>query len=187
MQKFVIFEGLDRCGKDTQIGLLQKKFYPEIWHTFHYSKIPFDEIPQHKEYSKALYEDMFSMMVDNSNHSRNLIFNRSHLGESVYAPLYRGYGGDYIFDIEKKFTESGTLDKSLYLITLVNDPEILIKRDDGDGFTKDAAGIQVEKEKFERAHRKTSIKNKLLINCGIMTPNEIANIIHDFIEIRLND
>ena len=29
----------------------------------------------------------------------NLIFNRSHLGESVYSPLYRGYSGDFVFDI----------------------------------------------------------------------------------------
>ncbi len=103
MQKFVIFEGLDRCGKDTQIGLLQKRYYPEVWHTFHYSKIPFEEIHQHKDYSEALYNDMFEMMLHNKGSQRNLIFNRSHLGESVYAPLYRKYDGDYIFDIEKNY------------------------------------------------------------------------------------
>lgn len=187
MQKFVIFEGLDRCGKDTQIGLLQKRYYPEVWQVFHYSKVPFDEVPQHRDYSKSLYDDMFYMMSDNVTKPRNLIFNRSHLGESVYAPLYRGYGGDYIFDIERKHLTSGALDKKLYLITLVNDPEILVKRDDGEGFTKSADGIQKEKERFERAHRKSNIKNKLLIDCGDMTAEEISSIIYNFIEIRLNE
>lgn len=30
-----------------------------------------------------------------------MIFNRSWLGESVYANMYRGYDGNYVFDLEK--------------------------------------------------------------------------------------
>ena len=33
----------------------------------------------------------------------NIICNRAHLGECVYAPIYRGYWGEYVFDIENKF------------------------------------------------------------------------------------
>lgn len=189
MQKFFIIEGLDRCGKDTQIGLLQKRYFPEFWHVFHYSKIPFDQINQHKEYSESLYSDMFLLMADNIISERNFIFNRSHLGESVYAPLYRGYDGDYVFDIERKFLEptGDVLQQRLFMITLVNDPAILVKRDDGLGFTKSEEGIKKEKERFERAHNKSLIKNKLLINCGTMTPEEISDIIYNFIESRSND
>jgi hypothetical protein len=189
MQKFFIVEGLDRCGKDTQIGLLQKRYFPEIWHVFHYSKIPFDQINHHKEYSEKLYDDMFMLMANNIGNERNFIFNRSHLGESVYAPLYRNYDGDYVFDIERKFLDTleDVIQKRIFMITLVNDPAILVKRDDGLGFTKSEKGIQLEKERFERAYNMSSIKNKLLINCGTMTPQEINDIIYNFIEIRSNE
>jgi len=32
---------------------------------------------------------------------RVLFFNRAHLGEVVYGPLYRGYSGDFVFDLEE--------------------------------------------------------------------------------------
>ena len=52
-----------------------------------------------------MYDDMFKLMINSKDKDINLIFNRSHLGETVYSPLYRGYSGDYIFDIEKKYTK----------------------------------------------------------------------------------
>ena len=72
-----------------------------------------------------MYDDMFKMMMNNKEDGVNMIFNRSHLGESVYSPLYRNYSGDYIFDIEKKYVDK--LRKELYLITLTNDPHTILK------------------------------------------------------------
>ena len=48
----------------------------------------------------------------------NLIFNRSHLGETVYSPLYRGYSGDYVFDIEKKICTIST--KTRVILNYIN-------------------------------------------------------------------
>jgi len=184
MQKYVIIEGLDRCGKDTQIGLLQRRYFPEVWQVFHYSKVPFIEKNHHKEYSELLYSDMFNMMVDSLGNERNLIFNRSHLGEAVYAPLYRDYDGDYVFEIEENWLKKtkGLLSERIFMITLVNEPSILIARDDGEGFSKNENDIKVEKERFERAHWKSSIKNKILINCGTQSIEDIHQIIYTFIE-----
>lgn len=179
MQKYIIFEGLDRCGKDTQIGLVQKSFSSETFHVFHYSKIPLNTPEENREYSERMYRDMFEIMKENKGKSRNFIFNRSHIGESVYSPLYRNYLGDYVFDIENEHIED--LNENLYLVVLVNDPKILISREDGDSLSKSVEDIENEKKMFERAYFESKIKNKILIDCGVDSPTEIAQKIEGFI------
>ena len=179
MQKYIIFEGLDRCGKDTQVGLVQKSFSDETFHVFHYSKIPLETPEQNREYSERMYRDMFNMMIENKGENRNFIFNRSHLGESVYAPLYRNYLGDYVFKIEEEYIED--LKSNLYLVVLINEPSILISREDGDSLSKSEEDIAKEKQMFERAYFESKIQNKILIDCGVDSPAEIAQIIKDFI------
>jgi hypothetical protein len=179
MQKYIIFEGLDRCGKDTQIGLVQKSFSSETFHVFHYSKIPLNTPEENREYSERMYRDMFEIMKENKGKSRNFIFNRSHIGESVYSPLYRNYLGDYVFDIENEHIED--LNENLYLVVLVNDPKILISREDGDSLSKSVEDIENEKKMFERAYFESKIKNKILIDCGVDSPTEISQKIEGFI------
>ena len=122
---------------------------------------------------------MFQLMVMSKDKDINFIFNRSHLGESVYAPLYREYSGDYIFDIEKKYVNQ--LRQELYLITLSNDPQTILKRDDGLSFYGNEEEVKAEIDGFNRAHRKSKIKNKLLLNIGTMSAEEVSNIIIDFL------
>ena len=111
-----------------------------------------------------MYDDMFKMMIGLKDSEISLIFNRSHLGETVYSPLYRDYSGDYIFDIEKEYVND--LKDKLYLITLVGDPNIIQKRDDGLSHSSKLEDIQREVNLFTTAHRKSNIKNKILINIG---------------------
>lgn len=122
---------------------------------------------------------MFKLMLSAKENNINIIFNRSHLGETIYSPLYRGYSGDYVFDIENNYVND--LRENLYLITFINDPDIILSRDDGKSFYKDAEGVKAEVNGFQRAHRLSKIKNKLLINVGNMTPEEISNIIIIFL------
>jgi len=186
MSKFIIIEGTDNVGKDTQQDLIIKNMSDHVFHKLHYSSLPFkDDKDKHATYSKKLYETMFLLMMKTklatfeSDLDINLIFNRSHLGETVYSPLYRGYSGDYVFDIEKKFTKA--LRKDLYLITLVNDPHTILKRDDGKSFYGNEEEVKAEVEGFTRAHRKSTIKNKLLVNVGTMSAIEVSNILVDFL------
>ena len=184
MQKFIIIEGLDRCGKDTQILHLIKYLYEknsEISQMIHFSKLPFKTQEEQIAYANENYRDMFEMMCETENAYRNFIFNRAHLGESVYSPLYRGYSGDFVFDIEKDYLDQ--LEDRLYLFVLVNDPEILFKRDDGNGFSKSIEDIEKEKIGFERAFKMSSIKNKKLIFCG----NDNIENIHQKIVSYIND
>jgi thymidylate kinase len=186
MSKFIIIEGTDNVGKDTQQDLIIKNMSDHVFHKLHYSSLPFkDDKDKHASYSKELYEIMFQLMMKSKLGSNkgdldiNLIFNRSHLGESVYSPLYRGYSGDYIFDIEKKYTKA--LREELYLITLVNDPHTILKRDDGKSFYGNEEEVKAEVDGFTRAHRKSTIKNKLLVNVGTMSAIEVSNILIEFL------
>jgi thymidylate kinase len=186
MSKFIICEGPDNVGKDTQIDLIIKNMSEHVFHKLHYSSLPFkDDIEKHTTYSKELYKSMFLLMMKSKlgcasgDTDINIIFNRSHLGETVYSPLYRSYSGDYVFDIEKKFTKA--LRKDLYLITLTNDPHTILKRDDGKSFYGNEEEVKAEVDGFKRAHRLSTIKNKLHVNVGTMSAIEVSNIIIDFL------
>ncbi len=187
MSKFIIIEGTDNVGKDTQQDLIIKNMSEHVFHKLHYSALPFkDDKEKHATYSKELYESMFLLMMKSKvAHQKgdtniNLIFNRSHLGETVYSPLYRGYSGDYVFDIENKYTHA--LRENLYLITLTNNPHTILKRDDGKSFYGNEEEVKAEIDGFKRAHKLSTIKNKLHIDVGNMSALEVSNIIIDFLK-----
>ena len=180
MSKFIIIEGTDNTGKDTQQNLIIEKLNNLIFHKVHYSSLPFkNDVDKHTSYSKQMYTDMFRMMNECKDKDINIIFNRSHLGESVYSPLYRGYSGDYVFDIEKEYVNK--LRENLYLITLTNDPQIIMSRDDGKSFYGNEEEVKAEVDGFNRAHRLSKIKNKLLVNIGTMSAEDVSKIIIDFL------
>ncbi len=181
MSKFIIIEGTDNTGKDTQQNLIIKKVNDLVFQKLHYSSLPFkDDEEKHISYSQKLYDDMFKLMIASKDKDINIIFNRSHLGESVYSPLYREYSGDYVFDIEKRYVKQ--LREELYLITLTNDPHTILKRDDGLSFYGNEEEVKAEIDGFNRAHRLSKIKNKLKIHLGTMSAEEVSNIIIDFLK-----
>jgi hypothetical protein len=170
----------DNTGKDTQQNLIIEKLSHYVFQKLHYSSLPFkNDTEKHTSYSKKLYDDMFKLMLSAKANDINIIFNRSHLGETVYSPLYRGYSGDYVFDIESKYVDE--LREDLYLITLTNDAHTIWNRDDGKSFYKNEEGIKAELDGFKRAHRLSKIKNKLMINVGTSSAEEISNIIIEFL------
>ena len=180
MSKFIIIEGTDNVGKDTQQNLIIERMNNLVFHKLHYSALPFrDDKQLHANYSKKMYDDMFKLMMASKDKDINLIFNRSHLGETVYSPLYRGYSGDYVFDIEKKYTKA--LRENLYLITLTNNPHNILKRDDGKSFYGNEEEVKAEIDGFNRAHKLSTIKNKLHIDVGNMSALEVSHLIISFL------
>ena len=179
MSKLIIIEGCDNTGKDTQQNLIIKKLNDLVFQKLHYSSIPLKDSDAHIKYSSKLYDDMFKLMLFAKDNNINAIFNRSHIGETVYSPFYRGYSGDYVFDIESKYVNE--LKDDLYLITLVNDPEIILSRDDGKSYYQNTKDIEKEVTQFKRAHRQSKIKNKLLINIGTMDAESVSRLIMSFI------
>lgn len=112
-----------------------------------------------------------------------IICDRSHLGEMVYGPIYRGYSGEYVLDIEKKYMEIPSIWNNLFLITLYDEPENVIKRDDGLSFSTDIRIKREEIKNFINAHGKSNIKNKLLLNIKNHNADAVLNEVLTFINI----
>jgi hypothetical protein len=109
-------------------------------------------------YTYQYYTFLNSMKLANS--GARLIFDRWHLGEAVYAPLYRGYSGDYVFDLEARYS----VQESNYvrLILLVEDFAIS-EHFVSDGGSFDDTKREAEQKLFIEAFNKSSVKDKRMI------------------------
>jgi hypothetical protein len=92
-----------------------------------------------------------------------VIWNRSHIGERVWGPLYRNTDKDiianYLQFFETKFLQSDI--NTTYLIYLYADPEFLVKLEDGNSFSTTSQQKQNELNLFSEAIESSIIKNKL--------------------------
>lgn len=198
--KIIILEGPDNTGKDTQQKLIIKNLYKQeglVFQTHHFSNCPFTTKKDHIAYSKQMYTDMFRIINEYCIKGISAIFNRSHLGEAVYSPLYRNYDGDYVFRIEKKFKDSyfkkwndpeapsmsygEKIFDQIYLIVFVGDKNVIFSRDDKLSFYKDAEGVQKERELFERAFEKSIIPHKCIIDVTGKDIDEVNRIVMKFL------
>lgn len=176
----IIFDGIDRCGKTTQIKLLQKHLISKPTHVIHYSAIYGITSKKSREYGEIIYRDMFDLISDAYYKGRNLIFDRSHIGEFVYSPIYRNYSGSYVFGIEQEY-KLNPFFNHIALIVLIDEPENVIGREDGNSFSTDIEIKKLEIDRFKLAYELTSIKNKLLININGKSIDDVHNLILNFL------
>lgn len=163
--KLLIIEGLDRCGKDTLIESLSKD-YPHIVRS-HFG-FPKGETNEEKaEYQVRSFNQEFAIQKTiRETYGEHYfadgiyIWNRSHVGEYVYGPMYRGTTTDWIKDLEAEYFSD---DLQVYLVLLYADAEFLIKNDDGKSFSNKVEKKAQEIETFIQAFHTSSISNKLLI------------------------
>lgn len=103
--------GIDRLGKSTLIVNIQREFgFFNIMHYQRPSLLPSltdgnDEGAQRRAletYQKHSFASMFNLLRGDE----PFIMDRGHLGEVVYAPRYRGYDGNYVFDLEHEAMEN---------------------------------------------------------------------------------
>lgn len=179
----VIFEGLDACGKTTQIKLLETEFAKrgKVSHVLHYSNINLDSNEKIRIASQLRYREMFNIL-NLSSDLNNFILDRAHLGEAVYAPIYREYNGDFVFDYEQQFlVKEHQLTK---LIVFLDDAEKIIERDkqrgDGLSFSLDYDKKVQEIKAFERAFELSSL-DKICIYLQGRTPEQIFEQVKAFV------
>lgn len=162
-----LIEGLDRLGKDTLIdGLLNRYGYYEVHHRKKPMSLSFYNnfaTPSHsglRLYQSSCFKhDMELLKASELCGIRN-IYNRAWLGEAVYSNLYRGYDGNYVFELEHDFGIH-TL-KSTRLILLIED--FLSSKhfvDDGDSF--DISKREIEQMLFIDAFNKSLIQDKRIV------------------------
>jgi hypothetical protein len=102
-----LLEGLDRLGKDTlQQGIQHRLGYHRVIHYAKpilldcYSATMSPELAL-RQYQESSFRTMFQIL--SGARSAKIIYNRAHLGECVYAPIYRKYAGEYVFELEREF------------------------------------------------------------------------------------
>lgn len=178
----IILEGLDRCGKSTQAEKLLSVLHDLPVHTLHYSAPKgFKDKAEAKDWLTDQYSSMFAMIAAMYGKA-HFILDRSHVSEMVYAPMYRGYSGDYVLDIELAawgmypYTMSG-----VYLITFIDEPESLVAREDGLSFASDVESKTREIAAFEAATEKSTIRQKKVINIAGKDPDAVFAEVLGFI------
>lgn len=177
----IILESPDNCGKSTQVQKLIHLFHDKSIHQLHYSSVKgFESKEDIKAYSCKLYSDMFKLLYTNYK-DMHFILDRSHIGEMVYGPIYRKYSGDYVLYIENYWKDFKEFWNEIYLITFIDSPESIIKREDGFSFSTNFSTKKLEIDLFEEAFNKSLIKNKLLINIKDYNEEQVFQQIKDFL------
>jgi len=171
----LMFEGMDRCGKDTQAKNMIDYFVDCSFHQIHYTKTPQLRPEASKTYVNRLYRGMFKMIKSALDSDQHLLLNRAHLGEHVYGH-YRGYDGSYVFDLELAFK---CLMDDIYLFVFVDEPRAIMDREDGESWAKTYRAKQDEKARFEDAFYMSNIVNKTLININGKDIQAVEAIILD--------
>jgi thymidylate kinase len=183
MTKLILLEGLDRTGKDTLVKSLSD-IVPST-KTVHWGFPKGDTNEQRIVYQKESFLlNMMQYRVDVlKNQTELIIWNRSHIGECVYGPMYRNSTADWIFDLERKYLH----DSEIYLVYLYGDTEFLLSNDDGESFTTDIAKKENEAKLFAEAVDKSLIQNKLKIKVNngnnYIDKQRILDTVRDFIGI----
>ncbi len=166
----IIIEGPDNVGKGTQIELLEQYFNSQNIPTTIIHCHNFKNASEPRIISERCYKSIMHTINAFKTNDSVLILDRSHLGETVYAPMYRMYSGDYVYELENLVERPETV----FVFTLLDKPENLIKRDDNLSFSIDLNKKQEEIGRFEQASKFTKFHHNshLIWNLG-RTPEEI--------------
>jgi thymidylate kinase len=154
----VIFEGMDNTGKSTQTRLLSEYFLRKGCTpiNLHFHSLPtLDEIE-----SADFYIRNAQFISENDYDNVIYIFDRFHLGECVYGPLYRNTkGSSALLDIVDRMLST----TNTYLFLFKRNIDDIIKNDDGLSISNDYDKRKAELELFEKAYESSKIKNKFIV------------------------
>jgi thymidylate kinase len=173
-----MLDGQDRCMKDTTIEQLRKHLKTPRIQVFHEGKPP-----NGVDYRLWAIEH-YSFMLRNafSNHQGGvIIYNRSHLGEVVWGPKYRGYDADFIFELERQYL---SYVEDAYLIVLTDTAERLMARDDGKSLTKSTQELDEVRSMFSSALDRSCIQNKLHVKLEEVAFDDVFPTVWSFINAK---
>lgn len=179
----ILCEGPDNVGKGTQIQKLLPLIHNKPTHQLHYSAVKGFPTPEETlKYSKEIYDSMFRLLYNGSVNC-NFILDRSHIGEMIYAPMYRKYSGDYVLELEKNWKKHTEFWSQIYLVTFIDEPENLIKRDDGLSFSIDIEQKRKEINLFIDATKKSNVQHKHIINIFGRTIDQVHAELRKFLNV----
>lgn len=175
--KFLI-DGIDRLGKSSLIARIQEELGYHL--VIHYDKPKKlaklflkaeNEIGGTHVGAGAVDRYALKMYQEETNKGMGellktkvpIIFDRTHLGELVYAPLYRKYSGDYVFDMEKDVidTRHWSQHEEIRLILLTSSNTEMLK---DDGLSFDVTKKDEEQQRFVDAFNRSNFTNKVIVD-----------------------
>lgn len=147
---FVVM-GIDRIGKNTFIDKILKDIDPDLTE-IHLTKPPADVDPL--IYTKAEYAEYF-MKLKTHNH---LVYNRGHIDEFIYGPLYRNQNTYWLEIYEQEFAEE-LKNNTVFILLVADNCNVLID----DGKSLDYNRRQEEQNLFIQYFQRSPMKNKIII------------------------
>lgn len=181
--KVLIVEGIDNVGKSTFIDAVIRLHGFRQVIKFDKPKPCLSQTP--KQYQQASFEAGFDLIEKAISSSKTcLIFDRFHLGEVVYSPLYRGYSGDYVMDLEKEFAKrvNGSLRAQICLLFLKTS-DFSIITDDGKSF--DPKKQEIEQSLFQDTFDRSVLPKICLdVSADSYVPNDTdrENVKNGFVD-----
>jgi hypothetical protein len=160
--KLIIFEGMDRCGKDSLIEELSTHL--RNYTIRHWSFPQGSDNDEKTAWQKNSFNDEFShyIFLKARFPGHILFWNRAHLGELVYGSIYRDSQPEtWVPLLEANYGMNN--DPDVYLIHLTADAEFIAGQDDGLSYSAKVENKQKEIEAFQSAVDSSKIINKLTI------------------------
>jgi thymidylate kinase len=160
--RLIIFEGTDRCGKDSHIAELTKNL--RNYTVRHWSFPQGNTDIEKKIWQQRTFHQDFSLYLTLKagfpDHA--LIWNRAHLGELVYGKIYRNSDPDtWVPELENIYALNR--DENVFLVHLTVDPEFAVQEDDGNSYSDKLEKKAAEIEAFQKAVDESKIINKITI------------------------
>ena len=118
IDRHLIIEGENGTGKSSLISHLMSRFDNVIYHHFMFPKG--DTIDEQYGYQRGQFELMFDLMKSVQRNDQFFIFDRAHIGEYVWSPIYRKCEPRYLSQLE-----NDNKDIPLLLINVTCDPEVI--------------------------------------------------------------
>jgi thymidylate kinase len=156
----IIIEGPDRVGKDTLIsGLMSSGLLinPVVVHS---TKPEDPSKSYYTEYYKTIYTKISKMT------QYDIIMNRSAIGEYVYGPMYRNNH----YELNEIVNHNNYINNFILVFTLIDKPETLLQREDGESF---GTTLEQKTEEVNRFIEVTNYFNGYIINCDGKTPEQV--------------
>lgn len=155
--------GCDGTGKSTLVKALSEKLG---WETKHFDK------PKDLADGKKQYFDFAKHMNENPNN--NIICDRLHDGEWIYAPLYRGYTGNYLKEFEKEIIKEHNF---LFVYVKASLDTIIDRtRKRGEDFVKEEH-FQIVLDSFEKYLKEQSLPYIVIDTTNSNTEDDVNRII----------
>lgn len=183
----IIFDGMDNCGKGTQINKLKPYLYNYPIHILHYTNFPgINNKEDCIKYSYNVFKQSISFL--NTNNKTNIIYDRSYLDEYIYGQLYRKYTKEEAINqinVEKLLN----IDNNLYLIILVDsDINALRKREDNKSQSKAEENLlKKEYQLFKEVYDLSNIKQKIFIDIKNKSIELVHKEIKQFLNLKESD